>query len=185
MVDFIKFSIYNKHYNKYYINKTFLLRRSAESITGKNQEGTMIKKIDHIGIAVRNLEESLEFYCGVLGFEQDGEISEPANDPGELDAMGVTPGNSYRCVVLHTPNDGVLEMFDFQNDSTPNVVDLPANSVGKLHLAFTVSDIQAEVAKLKKHGIQFYDDPREDFMGPWVYFRDPNGIILEFVQRPE
>ena len=144
----------------------------------------MIKRIDHIGIAVRNLEESLAFYCGVLGFRQDGEISSAASDPDELNAMGVTAGNAYRCVVLKTPQDGALEMFDFQTNSTPNVVDLPANSIGKLHLAFTVDDIYAEVEKLKEHGIHFYDNPREDFMGPWVYFQDPNGIILEFVQRP-
>lgn len=144
----------------------------------------MIKRIDHIGIAVRNLEESLAFYCGVLGFRQDGGISSAASDPDELNAMGVTAGNAYRCVVLKTPQDGVLEMFDFQTNSTPNVVDLPANSIGKLHLAFTVDDIYAEVEKLKEHGIHFYDNPREDFMGPWVYFQDPNGIILEFVQRP-
>ena len=77
----------------------------------------MIKRIDHIGIAVRNLEESLAFYCGVLGFRQDGEISSAASDPDELNAMGVTAGNAYRCVVLKTPQDGVLEMFDFQTNS--------------------------------------------------------------------
>jgi len=144
--------------------------------------GKMIKRFNHVGIAVYNLEESLKFYCDVLGFKQDGEISPVCSDPVELNAMGIGEGNSYRQVCVVTPAGDVIEMFDFEKNTEPNVVDLTPNSVGKLHLAFTVDDIKEETAKLEAHGIKFYSEPQMDFMGPWVYFEDPNGITLEFVE---
>lgn len=146
----------------------------------------MIKGFDHVGITVKNLERSLEFYCGVLGFQQLGPIGDFADDQEEIKAMGMPEPNAYRCVLIRTPN-GLIEMFDYKRNTHPNVVNLPADSVGKLHLAFTVDDVAAEVEKLKKHNIHFYGTPREDVLDDgkitWVYFSDPDGITLEFVQR--
>lgn len=100
--------------------------------------------------------------------------------------MGVEGKAGYRCVLIKTPA-GLIEMFDYDHPSEGRVADLPSNSIGKLHLAFTVENVDEEVEKLKAHGIRFYGEPRMDVLDTgkikWVYFRDPNGITLEFVQR--
>ena len=146
----------------------------------------MIKGFAHVGITVRNLEESVRFYCDILGFQLLNPIGDRCCDPEELACMGVEGKAGYRCVLIKTPA-GLIEMFDYDHPSEGRVADLPSNSIGKLHLAFTVENVDEEVEKLKAHGIRFYGEPRMDVLDTgkikWVYFRDPNGITLEFVQR--
>jgi catechol 2,3-dioxygenase-like lactoylglutathione lyase family enzyme len=68
-------------------------------------------------------------------------------------------------------------------------LDLQTNNVGCAHLAFTVDDLLKMYAKLKAKGVNFKSAPQEVPAGPnkgtlAVYFTDPDGITLEFLQGP-
>ena len=146
----------------------------------------VIKGFDHVGICVSNLEKSLEFYCGVLGFKQVSDISQPCEDSEESKAIGLPYVNAGRGVIIDTPN-GEIELLDFRDKAEQSVTSMPVDSVGKLHLAFTVDDIEVEIKKLEANGIVFFGSPRSDNMGDdrvkWAYFKDPDGIMLEYVER--
>ncbi|HBA89024.1 MAG TPA: glyoxalase, partial [Geobacter sp.] len=62
-----------------------------------------------------------------------------------------------------------------------------ANRIGLRHLAFAVSDIEAEVKRLRGHGIEFIGEVEtwEKTGKKLIYFYGPDGIILEFAQYPE
>ena len=56
-----------------------------------------------------------------------------------------------------------------------------------MHVAFRVKDIEAEVRRLKAHGVVFNGPVQAIDDGPlagwrWVYFKDPDGISLELIQ---
>jgi catechol 2,3-dioxygenase-like lactoylglutathione lyase family enzyme len=68
-------------------------------------------------------------------------------------------------------------------------LDLRTNNVGCAHLAFNVDDLPKMYGELKAKGVYFKSAPQEVPAGPnkgtlTVYFTDPDGITLEFLQTP-
>ena len=64
---------------------------------------------------------------------------------------------------------------------------MPVNNPGPGHVAFEVEDIQAEYERLKSLGVDFFTGPNLIESGPltgwkWVYFTDPDGIVLELIE---
>jgi len=58
--------------------------------------------------------------------------------------------------------------------------------VGHYHLAFVVDDIDAACEELTAKGVRFSDKPQHNQRGgAAIYFWDPDGIALEFIQRPK
>ncbi|NVO00488.1 MAG: VOC family protein [Geobacteraceae bacterium] len=143
----------------------------------------MIKRIDHLNIVVSNLDESKRFFV-LLGFCEG--ISAEL-DSAFLEKVTGIKGACGIFVALHHPGSGLsIELLKFELDSgTDESIGL-ANRIGMRHLAFAVADIEAEVERLRKHGVKFIGDIKtwEKTGKKLIYFYGPDGILLEFAQYP-
>lgn len=143
----------------------------------------MIKHIDHLNIVVSNLENSKQFFL-LLGFSEG--IS-AALDSAFLEKVTGIKGASGIFVALHHPGSCLsIELLKFDLDAGSDESIGLANRIGMRHLAFVVTDIEAEVERLKSHGINFIGDIRtwEKTGKKLVYFYGPDNILLEFAQYP-
>jgi catechol 2,3-dioxygenase-like lactoylglutathione lyase family enzyme len=151
-----------------------------------------MKSIHHTGITVSDLDRSIGFYHDVLGRPFAAEPSPVVDDPGLGSKVGV-PGAKLRLVTFAV-GDGLLELLQYIEPDSPVAAPLGQNALGAQHVALRVDDIAATVARLSERGVEFLSDVTAVDDGVlagwrWVYFRDPDGILLELVEiayeRPE
>lgn len=132
----------------------------------------MFAKIDHIGIAVRSLDQALRVYTGALGFTV-GLVEEVA-DQGTR-------------VALLPVGDSRLELLESMADDSPIARFIEKRGEGVHHICFLVEDIRQEVKRLKDAGIRLIDDnPRLGADGCLVAFVHPSstgGVLVELAQR--
>ena len=134
----------------------------------------MLKKLDHIGIAVRSIEEALGAYTEGLGMElvhREVVASEGAE-------VAFLPVGETRLELLEpTGPEGVLARF------------LEKRGPGIHHLCFEVPDIEAALARLKEQGVPLVDsEPRPGAEGCRVAFVHPKGtggVLIELSERPK
>ena len=133
----------------------------------------MIGKIDHIGVAVRDLDERLKLYRDVLGLTDiHSEVV-----PSENAKIGfVRVGESEIELLESTTPDGVLARF------------IEKRGEGVHHIAFTVDDCGATLAALRAAGVETLDEtPRLGAGGTRVAFvhpRSAGGVLIELVEHP-
>lgn len=132
----------------------------------------MVKKIDHIGIAVSNLEEALKFYEGVLGMNLQGtEIVEEQ----KVKVAFLPIGDTEIELLESTDKDGPIARF------------IEKKGEGIQHIAYRVDDIEKEIEEMKQKGIRMIDEvPRYGAGGAKIAFLHPkstNGVLIELCQR--
>lgn len=132
----------------------------------------MVNKVDHIGIAVSNLEESLKFYEGVLG----------------LKSAGTETVEEQKVTVAFLPiGDTEVELLESTSEDGPIAKFIEKNGQGVQHIAFRVDDIEAAIAEMKDKGIRMIDEkPRYGAGGAKIAFCHPkstNGVLIELCQR--
>ncbi len=131
-----------------------------------------MKKIEHIGIAVKNLEASNRLYeklLGVASYKQEEVASEGVktsffkNGPNKIELLE------------STTRDGPIAKF------------LEKKGEGIHHIAFEVDDIVAELSRLKEEGfIILNETPKKGADNKWVAFVHPkstNGVLVELCQE--
>ncbi|MDR1316735.1 MAG: VOC family protein [Spirochaetales bacterium] len=138
----------------------------------------MIKKIDHTGLSVSNLEKSIEFYSGLLGLEVE-RILEPAPER-DLGKVNGIPGSRARIAHLRK-GEAMLELFEYLD---PRGKPLPAGhkqaDIGLIHVGFASSDVREDYRRLREKGVAFLGEPVEFRPTVWVvYFRGPDGEVGE------
>src|SRR6185369_2007510 len=120
----------------------------AESITPVDAIG--ITRIDHVGVAVADLDEAIEFYRRVFGMRcVHTEVNEEQGVREAMLSVGPTPAGG--CVQLLAPlsPDSTIAKF------------LDRNGPGVQQLAYTVSDIEATSAALRERGVRLlYESPK-------------------------
>lgn len=132
----------------------------------------MVKKVDHIGIAVSNLEEALKFYEEVLGMNLHGtEIVE-----------------EQKVKVAFLPiGDTEIELLESTDKEGPIAKFIEKKGEGIQHIAYRVEDIEKELEEMKKKGIRLIDEkPRYGAGGAKIAFLHPqstNGVLVELCQR--
>jgi lactoylglutathione lyase len=127
-------------------------------------------RITHIGITVRDVEKSVEFYTNVMGLEE---------------VRRVTSRQGKTLVFLKGEGDTMIELIPgFEGSAGQG-----ETSEGFIrHVAFEVPDIAASGRALNEKGVSLTWGPIEGIGGTKIaFFEDPDGIELEFVQegRPE
>jgi methylmalonyl-CoA/ethylmalonyl-CoA epimerase len=132
----------------------------------------MITRVDHIGIAVENLEESLKFYVDTLGMK----------------AGGVEEVAEQKVKVAFLPcGDSELELLQSTDPEGPIAKFIAAKGQGIQHVALRVDDIEATLADLKAKGVRLIDEtPRYGAGGAKIAFLHPkatNGVLVEICQR--
>ena len=129
-------------------------------------------KINHLGIATKDISEALKFWEGALGLENVH--TETVEDQKVRVAM-LPIGESRIELLEPTSEDSPISKF------------LEKRGGGIHHIAVEVEDIRAALAKLKQEGARLIDEtPRIGAEGCLVAFVHPasaNGVLLELVQE--
>ncbi|MCR8635277.1 MULTISPECIES: VOC family protein [Paenibacillus] len=124
----------------------------------------MIRKLEHIGVKVKDMDASVRFYTEVLGMKLRKRAK--LQDGVELGFLSFPDSDNIEIELIGRGHDGL------PNDSIVH------------HIAFTVTDIQAEIDRLKGFGVELMDEtPRTILDGDQIaFFFGPDGERLEFFQ---
>jgi methylmalonyl-CoA epimerase len=130
--------------------------------------------LDHIGIAVRDLDKALEFYRDALGLE----IGESEDVPSQQVRARFVP-----------VGDASLELLEATSEQSAIARSIERRGPGLHHVTLRVDDIVAALAQLKTRGVRLVDEvPREGAGGSLVAFIHPSaaqGVLVELKQgRP-
>ena len=134
----------------------------------------MIREVDHIGIAVRSVEEACAFYRDVLALRV-----------GETFDM---PGRGVRAAMVDGGNV-TIELLEPLGEDTPVGKFLDKHGEGIHHIAFRVANIDAAMEKLKDRGVEFVTpQPKIGAHGRRIAFLSPrscHGVLIELCEAVE
>ena len=141
-----------------------------------------IRKFDHVGITVSDLDRATAFFVG-LGFEVEGRMSME----GEfVDTVIGIPNSRSEIVMLFLPDGGTkLELSSFiWPDAEPGRPDAMSTEVGIRNVCFEVEDLRAIVDRLAAGGYGLVGGVGQlEDMWLMAYVRGPDGIIAALAQR--
>jgi catechol 2,3-dioxygenase-like lactoylglutathione lyase family enzyme len=146
------------------------------------REAAMIKGIHHASFTISNMERSVAFYRDVLGMEVLWDSFEAGvKYKGEVsDNITGCPGTEQHLVFMGIKGD-FLELVEYMPGGK-SLEDHKASDVGAGHVCFQTDDIQALYDKLLEHNAVVHCTPQKGMSNRVMYFRDPDGIILEAVE---
>ena len=131
-----------------------------------------MRKIEHIGIAVKNLQESNKLFEKLFGV--------PAYKEEEVASEGVKTS-----FFMNGPNK--IELLEATNSDSPIAKFIEKKGEGIHHIAFDVEDIVAEIARLKNEGFTVLNEtPKKGADNKLVAFLHPkgtNGVLVELCQE--
>ena len=142
----------------------------------------MIGDIHHTSFTVSDLERSVAFYRDILGMQVVWDsVQAGAEFKGEIaDNLTNCPGTELHIVFLRI-NERLIELVQYTPQGK-SLVDNKASDTGSAHVCFQTENIQELHKKLTAHGVRLHCTPQH-LGGVWVmYFRDPDGIVLEAMQ---
>ncbi len=131
----------------------------------------MIAKIDHVGIAVNDIEEAAKLYTDVLGLEVKG--------------IETVEEQKARTVIIQV-GDSKIELLESTDAEGAIAKFIEKRGEGMHHLALEVSNIKEALENLKEKGIQLIDEePRIGVEKASIAFLHPKGtkILLELVEH--
>lgn len=132
----------------------------------------MLTKIDHIGIAVKSIEDVLSFYEDILGLEMEGtEIVE-----------------DQKVKVAFLPiGESEIELLESTDPEGPISKYIEKKGEGIQHIAFRVKNIEKALKTLKEKGVKLIDEqPRYGAGKAKIAFLHPkstNGVLIELCER--
>jgi len=139
------------------------------------EEGKMVS-VNHIAIAVRNIEESERLYETALGLKVTHR--EVVEEQGVRTSMLETDGG-----------DTAIELLEPIGENSPVYKFLEKRGEGVHHICFKVNDIESALERLKKQGIKLINEaPRPGVDGTKVAFLHPkalNGVLIELAELPD
>jgi methylmalonyl-CoA/ethylmalonyl-CoA epimerase len=136
-----------------------------------SEQRALLTRVDHVGIACRNLDEAVERYRGTFGLDV---VSAEVNEAqGVREAMlGAGPG--------------YVQLLEPLGPDTPVGKFLARRGEGIHHVGYGVDDIEAALAAIGATGIRLIDErPRHGSMGASIAFLHPGdlgGVLTELVQ---
>ena len=134
----------------------------------------MVHKIDHIGIAVKNLEESLQFYEQTLGLKLQG--------------IEVVEEQKVRVAFLPI-GDTEVELLESTDPEGPIARYIDKKGEGIQHIAYRVDNIEQAIADMQAKGVKMIDEkPRYGAGGAKIAFCHPkstNGVLVELCERED
>ena len=147
--------------------------------------------VTHVGVCVRDMEESLKFYRDALGMTVIGEkitdITEGGTQTARLDNYALERNTRHWVSLAYgenlTPTLTLTSHPGEKSDGQPILLD----QVGLSHISFGVVDVASLADELIAKGYELagsresYTDPNGDIKS--IYVRDPDGILVQF-NRP-
>lgn len=133
----------------------------------------MFAGVEHIGIAVRNLDDAISVYRDVLGFK--------------LDSICLLAERRVRVAFVSTGGETQIELLEPLDNESPVAKFLENRGEGIHHFAVKVKDIDRALRKFKQKGVVLVDDkPRQGAEGKKIAFVHPKstkGVLLELVME--
>ena len=134
----------------------------------------MSRRIDHVAIIVRNIEQALVFYRDTLGITP-GEIKEVPAEQVRIAflPMGGPGGSEIELIEPTTPDSGLARFLEKRGE-------------GLHHICLEVADIDAALAEMQEKGVPVLDkQPRIAAGGRAIFLhpRGTNGVLLELLER--
>ena len=130
-----------------------------------------VKSLNHIGIAVRSIEDQQDFYGGTLGLE--------------FENVEDVPSQKVR-VAFFRAGDIRIELLEPTSDDSPVAKFIEKRGEGLHHVAYTVDDIQARIAELQESGLRMIDEtPRPGAHHMQIAFLHPKssfGVLTELCE---
>jgi methylmalonyl-CoA epimerase len=134
----------------------------------------MFVGMDHVGVAVKNLDEAIGVYRDVLGFQLEG--------------VHVLTERKVKVAFLSTGGETRIELLEPIGSDSPVAKFLENRGEGVQHVAMRVKGIEAVLERLRDKGIMLVDDkPRTGAEGAKIAFVHPKstkGVLLELVEKP-
>lgn len=131
-------------------------------------------KVDHIGIAVKDLQDTVSLYNKILG-----------NTKVQVEEV---PSEKVRVAIIPV-GDTCIELLEPMNDESAIAKFINEKGEGVHHIAVAVDDIKASIGKLSAEGLRvLYPEPRPGSHGKMITFLHPKstkGVLLELCQLPQ
>ncbi len=148
----------------------------------------MITSILHVGVTVTDLDRSIRFYRDTLGLAFQGELTMEGEATEKLFGK---PGCRARVAYLNGSDQlqvPPVELIQFTSETAASKKsDLFSTSISEI--CFLTDDLWREYRRLLELGVEFLSEPQDfDFTADGfgksraVYFKDPDGIILELME---
>ena len=131
----------------------------------------MIKNIDHVGIVVKSIDEALNVFSNVFGFEVIESITDPQQE--------------FRTVLISV-GDAALELIEPINPDGSMAKFLEQRGGGIHHLSIGVDNIEQELKSLRAKGIRLVNKELQSLPSARVAFVHPHsagGVLIELIQR--
>ena len=132
----------------------------------------MVNKIEHVGIAVKDMNDANILFEKLLGVPSYK--TELVETEGVLTSFFQTGTNKIELLMATNPESPIAKFLEKKGE-------------GIHHIAFDVEDIQAEITRLKNEGFVLINEvPRKGADNKWVVFLHPkvtNGVLVELCQE--
>jgi len=136
-------------------------------------QSMLFTAIDHVGVAVTDLDAAIDFYRTTFGMAL---VHRETNEEQGVEEAMMAVADSGSCVQLLAPLTPTSTIATF----------LDRNGPGVQQVAYRVSDIETVSATLRERGLRLlYDEPRRGTAGSRINFihpKDAGGILVELVQ---
>jgi methylmalonyl-CoA epimerase len=134
----------------------------------------MFAGLDHVGVAVKNLDEAISVYRDILGFNLEG--------------IQVLTERKVKVAILSTGGEASIELQEPIGSDSPVAKFLESRGEGIQHIAVKVRNIEAALEEFKRKGVALVDDkPRAGAEGKKIAFVHPKstkGVLLELCEEP-
>ena len=131
-----------------------------------------LQKIEHLGIAVKSIEEANKVYTNLLGYEHYK--TEAVESEGVMTSF-------FRC------GESKIELLEATNPDSAIAKFIEKRGEGIHHVAYAVGDIKAELKRLADAGFRILnEEPKRGADNKWVAFVHPksaNGVLVELCQE--
>src|SRR5215467_7717263 len=130
-------------------------------------------KIDHVAIAVNNLDEAVRKYQNVLGVDKV--------------KFETVESEGVRVAIIHLENSRI-ELMEAIKDSSPIKKFLSIKGEGLHHIALEMDGIEEEMSRMKESGVIFLGELRSGSQGSKITFIHPkslHGVLTELCYHPK
>jgi glyoxylase I family protein len=131
----------------------------------------VVQGFEHVGMTSSNLDATIAFYCGLLGLKE---------------VLFKRTGEGGRIAFLEI-GGVMLEIVEPAASIQTPAREVPVTEAGIRHITFRVDDVDAVYEKLRSAGVEFTVLPRtaanSELIRKVAFCKDPDGIIVEFLER--
>jgi methylmalonyl-CoA/ethylmalonyl-CoA epimerase len=135
----------------------------------------MFVGMDHVGVAVKSLDDAIRVYRDVLGFELKG--------------IHVLTERKVRVAFISTGGKTQIELLEPLDSNSAIAKFLETRGEGIHHFAVEVDNIDVALAEMKKEGVSLIDEqPQMGAEGKRIAFVHPKstkGVLMELVEKPK